>query len=90
MESGTAIVHEAGRTMAHIVESVGLVRAVIEEIRVAAQRQGTEIGQVDQAVREIDGLTQRNAAMVEQSAAAAATLAEQADRLSERVARFRL
>ncbi|WP_374436044.1 methyl-accepting chemotaxis protein [Inhella sp.] len=90
VEGGTALMHEAGLTMSHIVEAVGRVSVVIEDISAAARRQGDEIGQVDQAVRAVDQLTQRNAAMVEQSAAAAATLAEQADQLSERVARFRL
>ncbi|MFO1249787.1 MAG: methyl-accepting chemotaxis protein [Inhella sp.] len=90
VEGGTALVHEAGLTMSHIVEAVGRVSVVIEDISAAARRQGDEIGQVDQAVRAVDQLTQRNAAMVEQSAAAAATLAEQADQLSKRVARLRL
>ena len=90
VESGTAIVHQAGATMQRIVDAVQRVSMVINEISAAAERQGHEIAKVDQALREVDGVTQQNAAMVEQSAAAAETLSQQATHLSELVARFRL
>ncbi|TAK81865.1 MAG: HAMP domain-containing protein [Aquabacterium sp.] len=90
VESGSKLVQDAGTTMQDIVDSVGRVSAIIEEITAATSDQSQGIGSVTAAVGELDRMTQQNAALVEQSAAAAESLKDQTARLSEVVARFRL
>jgi methyl-accepting chemotaxis protein len=90
VDSGVALVGDAGRTMQDIV---GQVQAVSEQIGAIAgavieQREG--IGQINAAVTELDGATQQNAALVEQSAAAAESLKQQASQLAALVATFQL
>jgi methyl-accepting chemotaxis protein len=88
--SGTALVATAGSTMNEIVSSVQRVSDVISEISAASSEQSQGIGQVNQAVNVLDQMTQQNAALVEQSAAAAASLKEQAQRLIGMVQSFRV
>ncbi|MDD2925498.1 methyl-accepting chemotaxis protein [Rhodoferax sp.] len=90
VESGSRLVQNAGDTMGEIVSSVKRVSDIIGEISAAAADQSHGIGQVNSAVNELDQMTQQNAALVEQSAAAAASLRDQAQRLEEAVAVFRL
>ena len=90
VESGSTLVRGAGTTMVEIVSSVKRVTDIIGEISAATGEQSTQIGQVNSAVGQLDEMTQQNAALVEQSAAAAESLKEQAGRLSESVAVFRL
>jgi methyl-accepting chemotaxis protein len=90
VESGTELVSNAGQTMAEIVDSVQRVSSIIAEISVATNEQSTGIGQVNQAVTQLDEVTQQNAALVEQSSAAADFLKEQSFKLAEVVGRFRL
>ena len=87
---GVKHVEEAGAAMTEIVSSVQRVGDIIGEISAAASEQSAGIGQVNQSVGEIDRMTQQNAALVEQSAAAAASLREQAALLSQVVQQFRL
>jgi len=88
--SGSDRVGQAGEAMREIVASVQNVRSVIAEIAAAAGEQSQGLRQVNGAVGQIDGMTQQNAAMVEQSAAAAASLREQAARLAQALSAFRL
>ena len=90
VETGSRLVHDAGSTMGEIVQQVRRVNDLIGEITSATLEQSGGIGQVNQAVTQLDHMTQQNAALVEQSAAAAASLHQQADRLSDAVAIFRL
>ncbi len=90
VESGSALVTQAGATMSDIVRSVQHVSDIIGEITNAASEQSTGIGQVNAAVAQLDQMTQQNAALVEESAAAAESLKDQAKRLSEVVEVFRL
>ena len=90
VDSGAALVGQAGQTMAEIVSSVQRVTDVVNEISVAASEQSDGLGGVNGAVTQIEQSTQQNAALVEQSAAAAASLREQAQRLTAVVAGFRL
>jgi methyl-accepting chemotaxis protein len=90
VEGGARLVDDAGATMQEIVEQVRRVADLIGGITAASVEQGTGIGQVSQAVSNLDEMTQQNAALVEESAAAAATLRRQADRLASSVAVFRL
>jgi methyl-accepting chemotaxis protein len=88
--AGARLVQDAGATMSEIVGSVQRVTDVIEGITSAATQQSNDIGQINGAVRELDEMTQQNAALVEQSAAAAKSLEDQVQRLSELVRGFRL
>jgi methyl-accepting chemotaxis protein len=90
VESGSRMVNEAGGAMREIVAGVQRVTDVIAEISAAAQEQAGGIGRVNEAVTQLDRMTQQNAAMVEQSAAAAASMREQAERLAASVAVFRI
>ena len=90
VDGGVHHVQDAGSTMQEIVASVQRVGDIIGEISAAASEQSSGIGQVGQAVGEIDRMTQQNAALVEESAAAAQSLREQAQRLAQVVQQFRL
>ncbi len=90
VEAGSQRVGEAGSAMQEIVKAVGDVRAVIDEIATAAAEQSQGLRAVNGAVAEIDGVTQQNAALVEQSAAAATSMREQAARRTAAVSGFKL
>ena len=90
VESGSRLVANAGDTMAEIVSSVQRVSDIIGEITAAASEQSEGIGQVNASVIQLDQMTQQNAALVEQSAAAAESLKDQALRLSDMMGTFRL
>jgi len=90
VESGTQQVQRAGDTMNEIVASVQRVNDIIGDISAAASEQSQGIGQVNSAVTQLDQMTQQNAALVEESAAASESLREQATRLSAAVQRFRV
>ena len=90
VETGSRLVSDAGSTMNEIVASVQRVSDIIGEITAAAAEQSDGIGQVNTAVTQLDQMTQQNAALVEESAAAAESLKEQAQRLAQVVATFRL
>ncbi|QPN29847.1 methyl-accepting chemotaxis protein [Diaphorobacter sp. JS3051] len=89
VETGARLVQDAGSTMGEIVGSVQRVGDIIGEITAAASEQAGGIGQVNQAVGQLDQMTQQNAALVEESAAAH-SLREQAARLAAAVQVFRL
>lgn len=90
VDSGTRLVAHAGETMTEIVGSVQRVSNIISEISAASSEQSHGIGEVNTAVSELDQMTQQNAALVEQSAAAAESLREQAQRLADVVSTFKL
>ncbi len=90
IESGSRLAQEAGATMKDIVTSVGRVTEMIGEISSAAAEQNTGISHVGLAVVNLDEMTRQNAALVEQSAAAAESLKSQAAQLAVAVAVFRL
>jgi len=87
--SGTQLVSDAGATMNDIVQSVRKVADVIGEITAASGEQSTQISGINQAIGGLDQMTQQNAALVEQSAAAAESLRDQADQLARAVAVFK-
>jgi len=89
VESGSKLVADAGQTMSEIVASVQRVSDIINEITAAAAEQSEGIGQVNHAVNSLDQMTQQNAALVEQSAAAAASLKDQAAQLAASVSVFK-
>jgi methyl-accepting chemotaxis protein len=90
VETGTHLVSDAGTTMTDIVDSVQRVADIIGEISSAAAEQSSGINQVHAAIGHLDQTTQQNAALVEESAAAAMSLQSQAQHLGNAVDRFRL
>lgn len=88
VEDGTKLVAQAGKTMEEIVSAIRGVTAIMSEIRTASVEQTSGIEQVNQAIGQMDEVTQQNAALVEQAAAAAESLEEQAQNLSVTVGRF--
>ncbi len=88
--SGSKLVDEAGATMDEIVTSVRRVADIMSEITAASQEQSDGIEQVNQAIGQMDQMTQQNAALVEQAAAAARSMQDQAANLSQAVSVFRL
>jgi methyl-accepting chemotaxis protein len=90
VEQGTALVDQAGLTMAEIVGAIARVSDIVAEISSASREQSTGVIQVGQAVTQMDQATQQNAALVEESAAAAASLQQQAQQLVGAVGTFKL
>jgi len=90
VDSGTQQVQAAGSTMTEIVASVQRVTDIIGEISAAAREQSEGIAAVNGSVVQLDQMTQQNAALVEESAAAAESLREQSARMAEAISVFRL
>ncbi|MBC7624714.1 MAG: hypothetical protein H7232_15170 [Aeromicrobium sp.] len=90
VRGGAEVVKSAGDTMAEIVTSAKRMGSLLSEISTAATEQSSGIAQVSSSVQELDRMTQQNAALVEQTAAAAGSLSQQANGLAEEVARFKL
>ena len=90
VDLGSTLVESAGETMDEIVNAVTRVTDIMGEIASASDEQSRGIDQVGLAVSEMDRVTQQNASLVEESAAAAAALEEQASRLTQAVAVFRI
>ena len=89
VDTGSALVGEAGKTMTEIVEQVRRVTSLMAEINASTSEQSSGIVQVNQSVAAIDQGTQQNAALVEESAAAAESLKQQASGLLDVIARFK-
>jgi methyl-accepting chemotaxis protein len=90
VEAGSRLVADAGATMQEIVVSVQRVSDIIAEITGSSSEQSDGIGQINSAVGQLDQMTQQNAALVEEGAAAAESLKEQAHRLTQMVGTFRV
>jgi len=87
---GATLAGQAGQTMRDIVDSIGRVTGIMNEIVASSREQASGIGQVNQAIVQMDGVTQQNAALVEKSATATRAMHEQAQALAELVALFRV
>ncbi|MDO9366215.1 MAG: methyl-accepting chemotaxis protein [Methylotenera sp.] len=90
VQNGTKLVEDAGKTMGEIVSSVQRVTDIMGEISAASSEQSAGIDQVNNAITSMDEVTQQNAALVEQAAAAAESLVDQAIGLVETVSAFKL
>jgi methyl-accepting chemotaxis protein len=90
VEKGNTVVSEAGQSIGVIVVNAQQVNALMQEISTATSKQTTEISYVEDAIHGLDQNTQQNAALVEQTAAAASALSDQAQRLADEVAFFKL
>jgi methyl-accepting chemotaxis protein len=90
VDQGSQLVEQAGSTMEAIVSAVRRVTDIVDEISSASREQSVGVGQVSEAVMQMDQTTQQNAALVEESAAAAASLRQQAGQLVQAVSVFKL
>jgi methyl-accepting chemotaxis protein len=90
VDQGSQLVEQAGSTMEAIVTAVRRVSDIVDDISGASREQSVGVGQVSEAVMQMDQTTQQNAALVEQSAAAAASLRQQAGQLVQAVSVFKL
>jgi methyl-accepting chemotaxis protein len=90
VEAGSRLVNEAGATMVEVVDSVGRVSGIIAGIMAASEEQSAGIEEVNRAIAQMDQVTQQNAALVEESAAASAAMRDQAGLLARTVGAFRL
>ncbi|WP_426163671.1 methyl-accepting chemotaxis protein [Pseudoduganella sp. R-34] len=90
VNAGTSLVQQAGTTMGEVVTSVRRVTDIMGEITSASREQSVGIDEVNQAIGQMDQVTQQNAALVEEAAAAAASMQEQAAQLAQVAASFRL
>ncbi len=90
VNAGTTLVQQAGTTMGEVVASVRRVTDIMGEITSASREQSVGIDEVNQAIGQMDQVTQQNAALVEEAAAAAASMQEQAAQLAQVAASFKL
>ncbi|MBL8302971.1 MAG: hypothetical protein JNM26_09390 [Ideonella sp.] len=90
VESGTRVVRDAGSTIAEIAASANRVHELLAAISAGSEQQAAGVTQTARAVQELDTMTQQNAALVEETAAAAASLKDQAENLATKVASFKL
>jgi len=90
VEQGTALVNQAGVTMGEVVNGIQRVTDLMGEISMASHEQSQGVAQVGEAVKQMDQVTQQNAALVEEMAAAASSLKSQANDLVDTVAIFKL
>lgn len=90
IDSGNAMVLEAGETMKEVVASIGSASTIVEQISHATREQSEGIAQVNQAIERIDGITQQNATLVQEASQAAQTLQDQAAMLVDVVSTFKL
>jgi len=90
ISDGSKQAEGAGKVIDDIVVSVQRVNQLIGEIAVASSEQSAGVGEINKAILQLEGVTQQNAALVEEASAASLTFQEQADRLRELVARFKV
>jgi len=90
VQTGSKLVEQAGATMRDIVDSVGQVAAIMQDITNASQEQSLGIAQVNQAITQMDDTTQQNSALVEEAATASVSLQDQAQNLAQMVSVFKL
>jgi methyl-accepting chemotaxis protein len=90
VDTGSKLVAQAGSTMTEVVDSVKRVTDIMAEIMAASEEQSAGIEQVNQAISQMDNVTQQNAALVEEAAAAAASLKDQAVKLEQTVSVFKI
>ena len=90
VEKGASVVRHAGETIEAIVTSSQRVNEILGDVASGAREQSLGIGQIGQAVQELDQMTQKNAALVQQTVSAASSMKDQASTLADEVSRFRL
>ncbi|KTT69734.1 methyl-accepting chemotaxis protein [Sphingomonas endophytica] len=88
--AGVRLVGETGDALSRIISKIGEINELVSAIATSAEQQATGLQQINTAVAEMDGVTQQNAAMVEEATAAARSLASEVDQMSRQIARFRV
>lgn len=90
VDAGSKLVNQAGATMDEVVASVKRVTSIISEITTAGREQASGIAQINQAITQMDAVTQQNSALVEEAAAAASSMQDQAGTLAHLVSTFKI
>ncbi len=90
VDAGVELVSETGKALQRIIGRIAEISTLVSQIATAADQQANGLQQVNTAVSEMDGVTQQNAAMVEEATAAARSLSTEADELARHVARFKI
>lgn len=90
VESGSTLVNQSGETLTDIVNSVEKVALMINDVTNAAMEQNSGIGQINQAITQMDSMTQQNAALVEETSAASRSMSEEANNMNSMISFFRL
>jgi methyl-accepting chemotaxis protein len=90
VEHSTQITQAAGATMQELAGHAAQIQALLQDISAAAQRQSNSLGDIGLAVQSLDGSTQQNAALVEETAAAASSVRDLAGHLADQVASFKV
>lgn len=90
VETGSKLVNQSGQTLADIVDAVEKVAVVISDVSNAAIEQNSGIGQINQAITQMDEMTQQNAALVEESSAASRSMSEEAGNMNNLISFFRM
>ena len=90
VQEGVQLVNQAGAALVEIVESIKEVAGIVSEIAAASMEQATGIEEVNKALTQMDEVTQQNSALVEENAATAKTLEQQAEAMNERISFFRV
>ena len=90
VDAGVALVTETGKALDSIIDRIGEISALVASIATAAEQESSGLQQINTAVSEMDGVTQQNAAMVEEATAAARSLSNEAELLAQAVRRFKL
>ena len=90
VDSGTALVAQAGQAMQEIITAIGGVTELVSRVATTTQEQGQGIEQVNQAISQLDGVAQQNAALIEESSAAAESLRDEVRALTQVVDQFKL
>jgi len=87
--TGVQLVRETGQALHHIIDRIGEISGLVSSITTSAEQQASGLAQVNEVIVELDGVTQQNAAMVEEATAAARSLAGEAETLALQVGRFK-
>lgn len=90
VESGSVLVNQSGETLADIVNAVEKVAVMIQDVSNAAREQNSGISQINQAIAQMDEMTQQNAALVEETSAASRAMSEEATNMNNLISFFRL
>lgn len=90
VEGGTQLVHQSGETLVEIVEAMRQIAEMVANINVSSSEQASGIGEINQAISQMDTMTQQNAALVEEATSASESLANQAEDMHEQLSFFKL
>ena len=90
MAAGVRLVGDTGRSLSRTVEQVGQLQTLLDQIASAAEQEATALSGINSSMSEMDNVTQRNAAMVQETSATVQTLSGEAEQLVTHVSRFKI